>query len=113
MSNFRYHPTSEFLKKLEKLERTDPPGYRRVQEAIDRLLENPQENDGKLQGPHRGRLKKYVGRSGHRLVYNWCASCRKANSHLQNACAFCEIIPDDSVVFYDLFSKNEAKKLGY
>jgi hypothetical protein len=110
---FSYQATARFARKLEDLSRMDPAGHRRVTEVINRVLERPQENDGQLHGIHQGRLKKYVGRSGWRLVYDWCRACRKANRRQSLACELCGIIPDNSVIFFDLFHKNEAARLGY
>jgi hypothetical protein len=110
---FHYHPTPRFERKLEKLRGQDPAGYERVREVIGRLLADPADADGKLHGPHRGKLKKYVGRSEYRIVYAWCLSCRKANEHLEEACPSCGAVPDGSVVFLDLYHKSEANRLGY
>lgn len=113
MKLFSYQPTRLFDKRLKKIKGGDPEGYKRLMETVERLLVNPEEADGKMTGPHRGRLKKYVGRSGYRIIYNWCSTCRKANHHLTNSCEHCDIIADDSVVFHDVFSKHEAQRLGY
>ena len=111
--SFHFHPTPQFERKLERLRGQDPAGYERVREVIGRLLADPADADGKLHGPHRGKLKKYVGRSEYRIVYAWCRSCRKANEHLEEACPSCGTIPDSSVVFLDLYHKSDAKRLGY
>ena len=113
MEPFVYHPTRVFQRKLKSVERADPPGHRRVQLAIERLLRFPDDSDGRMTGPHRGKLKKYAGRSGYRLIYNWCRACRRANQHLHEACEACGTIPDHSVVFLDLFHKSDHVKLGY
>ena len=111
--SFHYHPTPEFAKKLEKLKGEDPASHARLMGVIDRVLANPADSDGKLHGAHRGKLKKYAGKSQYRIVYSWCRACRKANEHLSVNCSFCDAIPDHSVVFFDLFTKADAKKLQY
>ncbi|PLX40983.1 MAG: toxin [Deltaproteobacteria bacterium] len=113
VGNFAFSPSEHFTKELERVKKRDPEGYKRVLKTIERLLASPEEADGKLSGPHRGLLKKYVGRSEYRLVYNWCRTCRKANEKLKDHCRDCDAIPDDSVVFLDLFHKSDATKLGY
>jgi mRNA-degrading endonuclease RelE of RelBE toxin-antitoxin system len=105
---YHYRPTEEFERKLKKLARSDSGAHARVLKAIERLLQVPDESDGKMHGSHRGQLKKYVGRSGYRLIYAWCSTCRKVNKHLEGSCPFCEEIPDDSVVFYNLYRKTDA-----
>lgn len=113
VEGFSFQATSHFARKLADLARNDPSAHRRVKGIIDRILERPQENDGQLHGIHRGRLKKYVGRSGWRLVFDWCRACRKANRRQAEACELCGTVPDNSVIFFDLFHKNEAARLGY
>jgi mRNA-degrading endonuclease RelE of RelBE toxin-antitoxin system len=113
VDSFRYHPSLAFARKLESLQRRDPPGYRHVQRTIERLLLHPDDSDGRLTGPHHGKLKKYAGRSGYRVIYNWCRACRRANQHLSHACGECERVTDRSVVFLDLFHKSDHHKLGY
>lgn len=79
MSRYGYFPTPLFSAKLEKIKEHDPPGHARIMRVIERLLLNPEDADGRMHGVHHGRLKKYVGRRDHRLIYYWCELCRKAN----------------------------------
>jgi hypothetical protein len=111
--SFVYLPTDRFGRALEKIRRSDPPGHERIREVMARILANPDDSDGVMTGPHHGKLKKYVGRSEYRIIYNWCASCRRANRHLSEACPFCPTAPDHSVVFHDLFRKQDHGRLGY
>ena len=110
-SQYLYEPTSLFSEKLERIKTSDPPGYDRVSKVIDRLLANPDDADGKMRGLYNGRFKKYVGRSGYRIIYYWCELCRKENRKLDKACDDCERIPDRSVIFFDLYHKNKSKKI--
>jgi len=105
---FLYHPTECFNTKLEKIRKHDPPGFERIRKVIDRLLHNPGDADGRMHGMHHSRFKKYVGRRDYRLIYEWCELCRKASRKLEERCSRCEEIPDHSVVFFDVFHKNEA-----
>jgi hypothetical protein len=84
-----YQPTDLFSKKLDQVRVTDPPGYKRVQKVIDRLLFTPGNADGKMTGVYNGRLKKYAGRQDYRIIYHWCQLCRKENSRVQNKCRNC------------------------
>ena len=106
MSKFRYHPTRQFATKLEKICRYDPSGHGRIQKVIGRLLENPGDADGWMHGVHHGRLKKYVGRRDYRLIYHWCEHCRKQAQKAEH-CGACGEVTDHSVVFYDIYHKNE------
>lgn len=106
MSRYVYYPTKQFATKLEKIGRYDPPGHERIWQVIDRLLENPGDADGWMHGVHEGRLKKYVGRRDYRLIYRWCEHCRKEARKLEH-CGACGEVTDRSVVFYDVYHKNE------
>lgn len=110
-SNNLYQPTDNFSRKLEKVKQSDPPGYKRIQQVIERLLTEPDVADGKMHGSYRGRFKKYVGRRDYRIIYYWCRLCRKENRRLEKECDNCLVIPDNSVIFFDLYHKNEIKKI--
>ena len=114
-SPFHFAPQRHFIKRLEKVRRADPTGYEHILKVVERLLSEPDDSDGMLTGPHRGKLKKYVGRSGYRLVYNWCVHCHKQQERMRQECAGCgsQEIPENSVVFLDLFHKSEAARLHY
>ncbi len=111
--NHLYRPTELFLKKLEKVQQYDPTGYKRIQQVVERLIADPSDADGKMQGLYQGRYKKYVGRRDYRVIYYWCKLCRKENRRLEKACDDCQVIPDNSVIFFDLYHKNEMKKMKH
>ena len=111
MSKFLYFPTPDFAAKLARIEKQDPPAHTRILEVIDRLLLNPTDADGWMHGMHRGRLKKYVGRRDYRLIYHWCELCRKESHKLGERCGHCHEIDDHTVIFFDLYHKNEATRL--
>ena len=113
MAPYLYQPTPLFATRLKKIKEQDRPGYERITKVIERLLKNPDDADGQMRGLHRGRFKKYVGRREYRLIYYYCELCRKANRRLATVCENCETIPDRSVIFFDVFHKNESTKLGY
>ncbi len=110
-ASYLYKPTEIFAQKLERVKTSDPPGFERIIKVRDRLLVNPDDADGKMHGLYNGRFKKYVGRSGYRIIYYWCLLCRKENKRLDKTCDHCEKIPDQSVIFIDLYHKNESKKI--
>jgi hypothetical protein len=105
-----YKPTELFSKKLHQVKATDPSGYHRIQKVIDRLLVEPNHADGKMSGLYNGRFKKYVGRRDYRIIYYWCQLCRKENRRLDKNCDDCQTIPDNSVIFFDLYHKKDKKK---
>ena len=109
--NNRYRPTEHFSKKLEKIKKYDPSGYQHIRQVIERLLDEPDDADGKMKGLYRGRYKKYVGRRDYRIIYYWCELCKKENHRLEKECDDCQVIPDNSVIFFDLYHKNEMKKV--
>jgi len=102
----QYHPTGLFEAKLSQVRKADPKGYERIRKTIDRLLVDPSVSDGKMKGVYHGRLKKYVGRRDYRLIYYWCERCLKENKRLH-----CGPIPNNSVIFFDLYHKKDKKKL--
>jgi len=106
--NHHYQPTDHFSKKLRHLKKADPGGYRRVRKMICRLLAQPDDADGRMVGIYHGKLKKYVGRRDYRLIYEWCALCHKKSRKLEDRCEKCDEISDNSVVFFDVFHKNEV-----
>ena len=105
-----YKPTKLFDKKMHQIKTKDPLGYQRIQKVIDRLLFEPQQADGKMTGLYNGRYKKYVGRRDYRIINYWCQLCRKENRRLDNHCEDCQTIPDNSVIFFDLYHKKDQKK---
>ena len=109
--SYLYTPTKLFTVKLENIKLTDPSGYERITKVIDRLLINPNDADGKMHGLYNGRFKKYVGRSRYRLIYYWCELCRKENRRLDKVCENCNVIPDNSVIFFDLYHKKNSKRI--
>jgi hypothetical protein len=113
MQAYLYQPTDHFLNRLKKIKEQDRHGYERIKKVVERLLVNPDDADGQMRGIHRGTFKKYVGRRDYRLIYYYCELCRKANRRLETTCEDCKTIPDRSVIFFDVFHKNESTKLGY
>ncbi len=111
MPPYSYYPTKKFTARLSKIERKDPPGYSRIQEVLQRLLYNPDAADGRMIGTHHGRFKKYVGRRDYRLIYYYCELCRKQNKLLEEKCGHCEVVQDNSVIFFEVYHKNEMKNL--
>jgi hypothetical protein len=105
-----YKPTDLFSKKLDHIKSIDPEGYSRIQKVIERLLSEPNDADGKMHGTYSGRFKKYVGKREYRIIYYWCELCRKENRRLKKECTDCHAIPDNSVLFFDIYHKKDKKK---
>lgn len=113
MDSYRFFPTLSFSRKLSKIRKKDHPGYLRIRKVISRLLENPSDADGVMHGIHHGRYKKYVGRRDYRIIYVWCELCRKQRYKLADACHNCEHLADRTVVFFDIYHKNELAVLKH
>ena len=105
---FSYQPTRAFAAKLNHIEKYDKPAFLRIRKVISRVLENPKDADGRMHGVHHSRFKKYVGKSDYRLIYEWCELCRKTAMKIQDRCENCHQLPDHSVVFFDVYHKNQA-----
>ncbi len=112
MKSFIYHPTKPFENKLKKIKKSDPQGFARIHKVIDRILLSPDDADGRMHVRHHARFKKYVGRKDYRIIYEWCELCRKVNKKLEERCDNCAEIADHSVVFFDVYHKNEMARLG-
>ncbi|MDH3348110.1 MAG: toxin [Desulfobulbaceae bacterium] len=110
---YTFFATDHFQTRLKRIKRRDPSGYLRIRQVINRVLENPAEADGKMIGLHHGRLKKYVGRGEYRLIYYYCEKCIKANERLSEDCGYCTRVDDNSVIFFDVYHKNESHKLKH
>jgi len=106
-----YRPMPHFVRKLDQVHHFDPPGYARIQKSIARLLLDPSNADGVMKGLYDGKFKKYVGRRDYRLIYHWCRICRKESKRLEEKCEGCDTLPDNSVIFFDLYHKSDKKKL--
>lgn len=113
MTAYRYEATEHFRKRLEKIRETDSEGHRHIMKVVDRILDSPSDADGRMHGRHRAWFKKYVGRGDYRILYYYCELCRGAGRRLHDACRNCDSLPDNSVVFFDVFHKNEKERLGY
>jgi hypothetical protein len=111
MSHYLYYPTEHFIIRLEKIKHRDPAGHTRIQDVIERVLQDPDNADGRMVGIHHGRFKKYVGRHDYRLIYYFCELCRKQNKRLAVRCQHCETIKDNTVIFFEVYHKNEMKKV--
>jgi hypothetical protein len=111
MPSYTYYPTKHFSVRLKKIKSRDPQGHTRINNVINRLLENPDIADGRMTDTHHGRFKKYVGRREYRLIYYYCELCRKHNKRLEEKCGHCELVTDNSVVFFEVYHKNEKKNL--
>lgn len=109
--NYVYQPLPYFSRKMDQVKENDPPGHIRITKVIERLLDAPDMADGKMRGLYNGRYKKYVGRKDYRLIYYWCKLCRKENRRLEKKCIGCDELPDNSVIFFDLYHKSDKKKL--
>jgi len=112
MDRFLYHPTPVFEGKLKKIRKSDPQGFSRIRKVIDRILNNPADADGRMQVKHHARFKKYVGKKDYRLIYEWCEQCRKLNRKQEERCGHCDEVQDHSVVFFDVYHKNEMARVG-
>ncbi|MFH1154282.1 MAG: toxin [Pseudomonadota bacterium] len=108
-----YKPMDHFQKKLDQIRVSDPVGYEHVQKVIGRLLTDPDVADGKMHGIYQGRFKKYVGRREYRIIYHWCRLCRKENKRQEKVCRDCDSIPDNSVIFFDIYHKKDKKKFKH
>lgn len=113
MEPYRFFPTLSFSQKLSRIKKKDPPGYRRILKVVARLLENPSDADGVMHGVHHGRYKKYVGRRDYRIIYLWCELCRKQRDRLVGQCRNCDQLVDRTVVFFDIYHKNELSLLKH
>lgn len=99
-----YDESLLFAEKLSKIKRKDSVTFKRVKKTIEKLLINPAGYDRALQGFHRCKFEKYVGRELARIVYTWCENCRKYDCAKVNECDDCEKKADNTLRLFDVLT---------
>lgn len=108
-----YNESELFAERISKIKRKDLTTFNRIKSVIGRILKAPQNFDRSLHGDKKCKFEKYVGRNLARIVYTWCRQCRTSDCSEVNACGDCGNKLDNTVMFFDVFYKHEANKLGY
>lgn len=99
--------TEQFAKDIKRVGRRSAADVKHIKKVVDRILRSPDNHDGGLKGALAGYFKKYVGRSGYRIVYRVCGECRRMGKDKEgpDRCEFCEDTSDDTVVFFRVKKK--------
>jgi mRNA-degrading endonuclease RelE of RelBE toxin-antitoxin system len=97
-SKFR-RPFDRTFKKLSR------ENQKRIQEAVDEILEVPQRNSKSAKAQWKGKLERRVGAL--RIMYSYCKKCREFKHQIFNRCPDCENTPDETAIFYDIIESHK------
>ena len=91
-----------FDRSLNNLSREN---QKRIQQAVDEVLEMPQRNSKSGEGQWKGKLERQVG--GLRIMYSYCKKCRQDRHTIYNRCPACETTPDETATFFDIVESHK------
>lgn len=93
-----------FEKQFKQLTKKDKPLGDKLEEAMAKITESPENHDSTLKGPLDGWVKKKAVKERYRFVYKYCELCFERK---KERCAECqEGAP--SVVFREVFHRDEG-----
>lgn len=75
---------------------------RRIQRAVDEILDIPKRNSRFGKGQWRGKRERRVGDL--RIMYSHCEECRQKGHTIYNNCPDCDSTPDDVGTFYTIIT---------
>lgn len=85
-----------------------PSDLKRINLVISRLVNNPDNHDGTLGYDRAGKFKKYVGKSGYRIVYYYCEKCIKLQHEEMMGCENCKDVPENSLILFEIFRRSQG-----
>src|SRR5256885_15073086 len=92
-----------FGRQFKQLTKKDKPLKEKLEEAIEKILENPANYDSKLRADLDGWVKKKAVKERYRLIYKYCGLCTESK---KERCAGCsEGAP--CVLFREVFHRDE------
>jgi hypothetical protein len=104
---YERYQTDLFPEQIDKLCRKDAPLRVAFDDAIAKILETPQANDGQLKGPRSGTFKKYVQNKKYRVIFAFCEHC--ISVYEGKRCSRCsDEAPTTIVVFIEAFKRDDG-----
>jgi hypothetical protein len=104
MANARYE-TGLFQEQMAEIRRKDKRAAEQIDAVLERVVSNPQANDGQLKGDRAGRFKKKAVEKKYRIVF---ASCRYSLQTKKQKCEGCAEREDDSVILEEVFLRRDG-----
>lgn len=104
-----HHPyeSETFSKQFKQLCKKDKPLEKKLNDAIDEILQNPENFDSTLKASRSGSVKKKAVKERYRIIYRYCERCLMTN---KKSCADCttQKRPTKSVIFEEVFHRDEG-----
>lgn len=101
---YKHYESELFTKQKRQLCKKDKPLEQKIEEAMTKILENPENHDSTLKGPRAGELKKKVIKERYRIIYRYCDHCKSVSQ--EEHCAGCD--GQNSVIFKEVFHRDEG-----
>jgi hypothetical protein len=104
MANQRYE-TELFQEQFAAIERADKRAAEQIGKVAERIVSNPQLNDGQLKGPLAGHFKKKAVERKYRIVFRscqWCLAVKKEK------CGDCSNRHDNGVILEEVFLRRDG-----
>lgn len=96
-----------FAKQRKELCKKNAPLEEAIEETIQKIIDNPESNDGSLRGPRAGTLKKKFAKKHYRMTFRYCSYCVAINKVRCDDCVN-EGRDMDSVIFIDVFHRDDG-----
>lgn len=97
--------TPLFEKQLKKLKKRSPVRAKRIEDAIQEILNGPYQDIDFGKGSWRGKRKKQVGND--RITFVVCKQCRDLRHQVFNQCRDCDSTPDETVIFVSIIESHK------
>lgn len=104
MANQRYE-TQLFQEQLRDIRQRDKQAGHQIDRVLERIVSNPELNDGQVKGPLSGHFKKKAVGRKYRIIFQYCQWCMKAKNE---KCAGCEEREDESVILQEVFLRRDG-----
>ena len=97
--------TPLFEKQLKKLKKKSPVRTRRIEGAIQEILNGPYQRIDFGKGLWQGKRKRRVGDD--RITFVVCKQCRDLGHQMFNQCSDCDDTPDETVIFVSIIDSHK------
>jgi hypothetical protein len=104
MANARYE-TELFQEQMAEIRRKDKRAAEQIDAVADRVVANPELNDGQLKGDRAGQFKKKAVERKYRITFSSCGYCLKTN---KKKCVGCEQREDAAVILQEVFARRDG-----